>query len=244
MKARIAGSITGLVLGAPLWLVPLCLLLHDDAAGQIGAAAGADFEVAEHKLIEIRSIAEVEEGHTVLLTDWSIPDELDHRKYEDGKLLVIAGPPGKYVLRQNIVTARTEGDVIKLPVRQKFAVYQLTITSVGPRPPPKDPEKPEDPVVEGKRAAAIVYESSEGAVPLAADAAARELRAKDVEVRVVDKDVVTGTGGTPAHLKPFLDAAKNVRLPALIVTADGKAIKAIPLPASKEAIVREVTDAN
>lgn len=113
--------------------------------------------------------------------------------------------------------------------RLDVSIATHTITIRGPPPVAEKPAKPDAPGDE----AVIVFESSRGAVPLHADAAARELRGQGKTIRIVDKDAVTGTGGTPAHLKPFLEAA--TRLPALVVARGGK-YTSTPLPATVEGI--------
>ena len=107
---------------------------------------------------------------------------------------------------------------------------------------PSTPEPPEvtTPVVAPADLVVFVYESSEA--PLTSDAigAANSLTASGIEVRMIDQDVVTGDGRQPAEVKAALEAAKNATLPALVVMGGGAVLTAVPLPATREAIVEAV----
>lgn len=102
-------------------------------------------------------------------------------------------------------------------------------------------EEPAPPVIDAKALVSIVYESSATPVPRQVHNARFELEAKGYEVRVVDADVVTGTGTVPLPLKPAIEAARAQGLPALVITNGEKVLKKIALPATAEEIVKAVS---
>lgn len=89
----------------------------------------------------------------------------------------------------------------------------------------------------------MMHESSHGPLPPHAIGAANDLTAAGREVRMVDDDVTDGLGETPDWLKPALEPGRAVmggtdgQDDALVLLAGDKLVKALKLPATKEAIV-------
>jgi hypothetical protein len=103
-------------------------------------------------------------------------------------------------------------------------------------------QRPEVPAVPtGPYVVAIVHETLETGVPLYAHQVRGTLERQGHTVYVIDDDVVTGEGRTPAHLAPLVEQARSVGLPALIVTtADGGVVHAGPLPETADALLEVI----
>lgn len=88
----------------------------------------------------------------------------------------------------------------------------------------------------------MLYESEHGPLPAYALGAANELRDAGREVRMTDDDVPTGTGEVPEWLKSALEPGRAImgssqQDDALVILSGQRVVKAIKLPASREAIV-------
>ena len=81
--------------------------------------------------------------------------------------------------------------------------------------------------------AVLVYES-EGYTPPAGVAAA--LSESGLDTRVVDQDVVTGDGKTPADVAPAINAAKKHGLPAVVLLRGGVVVDVFSVPETAEAL--------
>ena len=79
--------------------------------------------------------------------------------------------------------------------------------------------------------AVLVYESENYTPPAYA---LDELSKSGLEARVVDKDVVTGSGDTPADVAPAIDAAKKKGLPAVVLLRGATVVKVFGLPGTAE----------
>lgn len=113
-----------------------------------------------------------------------------------------------------------------------FLAAVLTLCVVG-CPTPTDP---------GPRLVILMHEADNGPLPAYALGAANELTAAGVEVRMVDDDVTDGAGETPDWLRPAIEPGRLVMGPsqqndALVILSGAKLVKAVPLPATREAIV-------
>lgn len=91
----------------------------------------------------------------------------------------------------------------------------------------------------------MLYEGQHGELPDYAIGAMRELVKAGRDVRPVDDDVTNGLGETPAWLKPALEPGRRImgedqQRDALVVLSGPRVVKAIELPASKEAILEAV----
>lgn len=87
----------------------------------------------------------------------------------------------------------------------------------------------------------MLHEVNEGELPAYAKGAANELVAAGREVRMVDDDITDGDE-PPEWLKPALEPGRAIMGPsqkddALVLLDGQKVVKAIKLPATKEAIV-------
>jgi hypothetical protein len=97
----------------------------------------------------------------------------------------------------------------------------------------------------GKPLVVMLHESTNGPLPSYAVGAANELTAAGFEVRMVDDDVLDGTGETPDWLKPALEPGRKImggtdgKEHALVLVRGDKA-NAVKLPATREAIVEAV----
>lgn len=98
------------------------------------------------------------------------------------------------------------------------------------------------PVAPGAKMVVMLYEAEHGPLPGHAAGAAHELVAAGAEVRMVDDDILDGTGETPEWLKPALEPGRAVmgasQLDDALVVLQGNAVvKAVKLPETKELIV-------
>ncbi len=200
-------------------------------------------QVREGEPIEIKSGIQVPDGHgewhTWRVTTLEGTAQARGRWYAKHATYAIWAMAGRYEVEHMAVitdwTAKTQDSVTE---------YRVVVVSPrGPpvvvKPPPKDPEP--DPTKPGKRLVVIVYESSTTPVPLTVHAARKQLEQLGHQVRVIDKDVQTGTGETPREVAKAIAAAGA--LPALVACSlDGSTvISTQPLPATTDAIVREAT---
>lgn len=91
----------------------------------------------------------------------------------------------------------------------------------------------------------MLYEADHGNLPSYAIGAANELTAAGREVRMVDDDVLDGTGEVPAWLKPALEPGRALmgsgQADDALVLLDGpRVVKAVKLPADKPGILEAV----
>ena len=84
---------------------------------------------------------------------------------------------------------------------------------------------------------AVVYESND-TTPLPYVAGALQtIQANGIATRLIDDDVLSGTGTLSDQMAAAIDAARSSGLPALVVMA-GDTVKSVqPLPATAEQIV-------
>ena len=87
---------------------------------------------------------------------------------------------------------------------------------------------------------AVVYESSDGIPKPYVTGALNKLNEQGLQVRIFDKDVVTGEGEIPSQIRPAIQAAVNNGLPALVVLSKGEVISVQNLPKSESEIVEAV----
>jgi hypothetical protein len=87
---------------------------------------------------------------------------------------------------------------------------------------------------------AVVYESSDGIPKPYVTGALNKLNEQGFQVRIFDKDVVTGEGEIPAQIQPTIQAAVNNGLPALVVLSKGEVISVRNLPKSESEILEAV----
>jgi hypothetical protein len=94
----------------------------------------------------------------------------------------------------------------------------------------------------------MLYESDNGELPAYAIGAVRELEAAGRDVNPVDDDTTNGMGETPKWLKPALEPGRKLmggmddklqKEKALVLVRGEQVVKAIKLPASREAILEE-----
>lgn len=104
------------------------------------------------------------------------------------------------------------------------------------------PDKPDA----TKALVVMLYEADHGPLPPHAKEAAAELSAAGREVRMVEDDVLTGLGTVPLWLQPGIKEGRAAMGgqsdeqqtgDALVLIAGGKLLKAIPMPATKEAVM-------
>lgn len=119
----------------------------------------------------------------------------------------------------------------------RLLVLALVVLLLGPK-------LPGCPSVGPTKATLIVmlHEEDHGPLPSYALGAANELAAAGKEVRPVDDDLVTGLDEVPTWLKPALEPGRAImgsdqKGDALVLLAGDKVLKAIKLPATKEAIL-------
>lgn len=91
----------------------------------------------------------------------------------------------------------------------------------------------------------MLYEADHGPLPPYAMGAANELTAAGREVRAVDDDLLNGLGEVPAWLKPALEPGRALmgsgqQDDALVLLDGDRVVKAVKLPATKEAILEAV----
>jgi hypothetical protein len=95
----------------------------------------------------------------------------------------------------------------------------------------------------------MLYEAGNGPLPPYALGAANELTAAGFDVRPADDDETTGLGETPAWLKPALEPGRAImggtsddqqQDDALIVLSGERVVKAMKMPATREAIMEAV----
>ena len=85
---------------------------------------------------------------------------------------------------------------------------------------------------------AVVYESSESIPPPYVTGALKQLADEGLQVRVFDKDVVTGEGEVPDEVQAAI--AASARLPSLVVLSGGVVISSQPLPGTAQEIIEAV----
>jgi hypothetical protein len=94
----------------------------------------------------------------------------------------------------------------------------------------------------------MLYEAENGELPAYAIGAARELESAGRDVQPVDDDTTNGLGETPKWLKPALEPGRKLmggmddklqKSHALVLVSGEQVVKAMKLPASREAIIEE-----
>lgn len=91
----------------------------------------------------------------------------------------------------------------------------------------------------------MLYEADHGPLPPYALGAANDLNAAGREVRMVDDDLLNGTGEVPAWLRPAVEPGRAIMGSgqlddALVLVSGERVIKSIKLPASKAEILEAV----
>lgn len=194
-------------------------------------------ESAPHTLVEIHTTPQPPEGFVVLGQEWLVLDTaVDWRQYDNGSVFVATAPPG------TTYQARWRCQYLQLdPVegRSEWRVYTVHVRGPPVVTEPTDPVQPPDPTVpQPATLVGIVYESSTTRLPNHLLTAVRKLREQGVEVRVIDRDVVTGLGSVPAELQPLLAAAGDDQLSLIVGDAAGN-YRSVPLPATEDGILAE-----
>lgn len=97
----------------------------------------------------------------------------------------------------------------------------------------------------GQKLVVMLHEADHGPLPSYALGAANELVAAGREVRAADDDEVNGLGEVPKWLKPALEPGRAIMGSgqaddALVVLSGDRVLKAIKLPATREAILEAV----
>jgi hypothetical protein len=87
---------------------------------------------------------------------------------------------------------------------------------------------------------AVVYESSDNIPEPYVTGALNALSSDGFQVRVFDKDVVTGGGEVPSQVREAISEAVRNGLPALVVLSNGSVVSVQDLPTSKSAILEAV----
>jgi len=85
----------------------------------------------------------------------------------------------------------------------------------------------------------VVYESSDSIPPPYVTGALKQLASEGLQVRSIDKDVVTGEGEVPEQVKAAITAATRP-LPSLVVMSGGDVISSQPLPGTTQEIIEAV----
>ena len=85
---------------------------------------------------------------------------------------------------------------------------------------------------------AVVYESSESIPPPFVTGALKQIASEGLQVRVFDKDVVTGEGEVPDEVQAAI--AASARLPSLVVLSGGVVISSQPLPGTAQELIEAV----
>lgn len=194
--------------------------------------------------IEFRPDFDLPEGHRVFGLRWRV-GSLHFNQYtlEGGAPLGIGSTdkPGTYRVEFYCSHAKVkldaDGDEIMLwPPGEVIVTWNVEIDGPQlPRPPPVDPDKPEPPAP-GTKSTAIIY-SDQAPAPIHGQAAAMTIRKEGGTVFFTP-------AGTNEQPPKFLAAAwakaQEVGLPALVIM-NGQAVdRALPLPATTQAIMAEV----
>jgi len=177
----------------------------------------------------------------VLGQEWLVLDvACDWRQYENGSVFVCTAPPGTYQARWRGQYIQTEPQLVG---KTEWRVYTITIR--GPpvtEPAPTDPDTSPDPtpLPPGKRLVAVIYESSTTVLPPQLHNAVAKLREAGTQVRVIDRDVTTGTGQVPREVAPLIEAARTVQSSVVLGISSGGRVRAVPCPTSEAEILAEV----
>lgn len=102
---------------------------------------------------------------------------------------------------------------------------------------------PVDPVDPAKQLIVVLYEADHGEPPAYAAGAVNELRKAKRNARMMDDDPATGMNSVPIEVAPAIEPGRKImggtdgKGHALVLLAGSTVVKAIALPASKEAIL-------
>lgn len=116
-------------------------------------------------------------------------------------------------------------------------------TGKAPNPPP-DPDKPtpDDPAPTKKVSGVYIYEKDQGGVPPEVAASLNVLNAKGIMATDMEEDTVNGEGETPAQYRDALRLAREVGLPAFVVTDRLGNLRAFRNPKTQEDILELFED--
>ena len=82
---------------------------------------------------------------------------------------------------------------------------------------------------------AVVYESNDTTLPPYVIGAVREITEQGIEARIIDDDVISGSGDIPPSILAVIEAARQHGLPALVVNG-----RAQNIPNSRAALLEAV----
>lgn len=204
---------------------------HEKTPELRGAAISGRLSVPVYSPIVIEAEIEVPDGWDALY-DWDAERPLRIIETNDGKTAHVWGPPGEYEVELEVFLAHYDDAVKRVKFQKKTLTTLLTITG--------EAVKPDKPLPDGPKRAAIIFETAAG-VPITAEMARKRIEDEaGAEVFISDVDAVTGGGGRPGFLEASIKAAREVGLPALVVSVDGVVTRAIKLPAKVDDIVGAV----
>ena len=227
-------------------IVVAFLLLASTAFAQ-PQIKGDPVTVLEGDPIEIASGIDVPEGrgewHTWRVTTLEGAAQARGRWYSRHDTYAMWALPGRYEVEHTAIITDWESKSQTGETEYRLVV----VTSRGPpvvivKPDePSDPLDPIRPPAPGKRLVVVIRESSQIPIPMQVHRARRMLQADGHQVRVIDKDSLTGLDKIPKEYAAALAATSGRDLPYLVIAlADGNVARAIPLPGTADEIVAEV----
>lgn len=224
-------------------LVATCLgQPYDLSSPATGSIAGSADGYVVGKRIVLYAVPPKDLTESVSrVVNWDLPEGLEEE--EEGLKLCLWGLAGQYRIKCAFFFVDDKGVIHKRKVPPATITIRNPGTPVGPgpvqpvRPDPGEPAvpKPED------RVGVVVYESLEGSLPLQVEKARSELIKAGMQLRAVDRDVVTGRGQVPTGIRAAIEEARKLgRYPALVVLRRADAtvyLDAVALPCDSAAIV-------
>lgn len=154
---------------------------------------------------------------------------------EGGKVAVLSGPPGHYVVVQQY--EKPDGG---------WDWFKAVVVIRGPPEPGPGPDPPPPPPPPGKRNVVIIYETENNppGFGLITQAVQAYCKGKGHGYGRYDKNTVDGTTRQrPEWLQKYLDliASQNVALPAMLVMTDSHAA-VVPMPTTPQAAVAKIKE--
>lgn len=151
-----------------------------------------------------------------------------------------------YAEREVIVDAKiVDGELVLTketirvyePVKTQEFTETFTVGGVKPEDP-EDPDVPDPPPTTDKvDAVTYVFEQQDGAPPRQVMDALDALNRLGIVATVFERDTTDGTGDIPSQYKAALTAAKAAGLPCLVATSNGKVVRTVQRPTTKEQVL-------
>lgn len=182
-------------------------------------------------------------GEQKPVVTWSLNQPSSDISIEyDGHKVNFCGPNGSVWLFQACVNSTD-------PKAGPFVAQRWVVVGKAPQPPPVvvDPDEPpivQPPVIPPTTepmAVTYVYEKDDGPIPPAVLSGLNRLnREKKIVATLFEDDSTDGDDDVPDQYKTALRAAKELGLPALIVTAGDRVLWQLKSPQTEEQVIRSV----